>query len=194
LLAASDQLDGVDTYAYDLVDVTRQVLANRARLLLDEIRAAYEAEDRDTFVDRSERFLQLILDQDRLLATRQELLLGPWLQGARALASTPEEADRLEGDARRLLTTWTEGESFLRDYGHREWASLVGDYYHGRWQLYFDYLTDQLDGASSAPPGFPAYESAWTRQTDPPAGGYPTTPTGDSVAISTELFDIYAVY
>jgi len=193
LLAASDQLSGVDTYAYDLVDVTRQVLANRARLLLDDIRAAYEAEERETFADLSGRFLQLILDQDRLLATRQEFLLGPWLQDARALASTPEEADRLEGDARRLLTTWTEGESFLRDYGHREWASLLGDYYHGRWKLYFDHLTDLLDGGSSAPPNFHGYESAWTRETDPPAGDYPATPNGDSVTISAELYDTYAV-
>jgi alpha-N-acetylglucosaminidase len=193
LLAAQGDLDGEDTYAYDLVDVTRQVLANRARLLLDEVRAAYEAEDGESFADLSDRFLQLMLDQDRLVATRPELLLGSWLQGARSWGSTPDEADRLERDARRLLTTWTEEDSVLHDYAHREWAGLLGDYYHGRWKLYFDYLADELGGGSSTPPDLFEYESAWTEQTDPSAEDYATAPSGDAVAISAELFDEYAL-
>ncbi|MBW2189206.1 MAG: alpha-N-acetylglucosaminidase [Deltaproteobacteria bacterium] len=191
LLAARETLGGEDTYAYDLVDVTRQMLANRARGLLDDIRAAYEAEEREAFAELSDRFLQLIVDQDRLVATRRELLLGAWIQNARAWGSTSEEADRLEGEARRLLTTWSEDESGLREYAHREWAGLVGDYYHGRWKLYFEHLTDQLAGGSSSPPDFFAYESAWTRQTDPLAEDYPAAASGDSVAIAVELFERY---
>jgi len=192
LLAAGDQLASTDTYVYDLVDVTRQVLANRSRLLLDDIRVAYENEDGETFAELSERFLQLILDQDRLLATRKEFLLGSWLQDARSLGSSIEEADRLERDARRLLTTWSEGESSLRDYAHREWAGLVGSYYHDRWQLYFTHLRRQLAGEGSMPPDFFAYESGWAAATDPAAVRYATTPSGDPLQISRELFESYA--
>jgi len=192
LLAAREQLGAEDTYRYDLVDVTRQVVANRARLLLDEVRGAFEAEDRASFVELSSRFLGLIRDQERLVATRQELLLGAWIQGARAMGATENEADRFEGEARRLLTSWSEEESILRDYAHREWAGLVGNYYHGRWQLYFDYLTDQLDGGIAEPPDFFAYESAWTRATDPDGTDYRSAPVGDSIAIAQELYERYS--
>jgi len=192
LLAARGQLEAEDTYRYDLVDVARQVVANRARLLLDDVRAAYGAKDRASFVELSARFLQLIRDQERLVATRRDLLLGAWIQGARALAGTSTEANRFEAEARRLLTTWSEEESILSDYAHREWAGLLGDYYHDRWQLYFDYLTDQLDGGSAEPPDFFAYESAWTRETDPDGTKYASAPVGDSIAISQELYERHA--
>lgn len=191
LLAARERIGAEETYAYDVVDVTRQVVANRARLLLDEVRAAFEAEDRETFVARSDAFLALILDQDRLVGTRPELLLGAWIQDARAMAADEAEADRFERDARRLLTTWSEEESILREYAHREWAGLIGDYYYGRWKLYFDYLTDQLDGGSAEPPDFFAYESAWAEETDRGAESFPATPSGDSLAVSEELFEKY---
>ena len=187
LLSAQDQLRGEDTYEYDLVDVTRQVLANRARFLLDDIRAAYEAENREDFIALSDRFLELILDQDRLVATRPEFLFGSWLRDARSWGSTPDEADRLEGDARRILTLWAEEGGFLQDYAHREWAGLLGDYYHGRWKLYFDYLNDVLGGGDAQPPDFFQYESEWTQRTD--TRDYATEAQGDSVAISQELYE-----
>jgi alpha-N-acetylglucosaminidase len=192
LLAARDELGAEDTYRYDLVDVTRQVVANRARLLLDDVRAAYEAEDRALFVQLGDGFLELIRDQDRLVGTRQELLLGAWIQGARAMGATGAEADRFEAEARRLLTSWSEEESILRDYAHREWAGLLGDYYHGRWKLYFDYLTKQLDGGSADPPDFFAYESAWTEETDPDGASYASASVGDSIAVAQELYERYA--
>jgi len=191
LLAARDELEAEDTYRYDVVDVTRQVVANRARLLLDDVRAAYEAQDRTLFVELSNRFLGLIRDQDRLVATRRELLLGAWIRGARALGANEAESDRFEAEARRLLTSWSEEESILRDYAHREWAGLLGDYYHGRWELYFDYLTEQLDGGSAEPPDFFAYESAWTRETDPDGASYASAPFGDSITVAQELYERY---
>ncbi len=192
LLQARMLFGAEETYRYDLVDLTRQVLANRARVLLDEIREAFEANDLDGFVAASRRFLELILDQDRLVGTQPELLLGAWIQDARNMAADGEEADRLEGEARRLLTSWSEDESVLRDYAHREWAGLLGDYYHGRWKLYFDYLEAELDGGSAEPPDFFAYESTWTRKTDPDATVYRAEPIGDSVAVAEELFEKYA--
>jgi alpha-N-acetylglucosaminidase len=193
LLAARDELEAEDTYQYDVVDVARQVVANRARLLLDDVRAAYEAQDRALFVELSNRFLGLIRDQDRLVATRRELLLGAWIRGARALGANEAESDRFEAEARRLLTSWSEEESILRDYAHREWAGLLGDYYHSRWELYFDYLTEQLHGGSAEPPDFFAYESAWTRETDPDGGSYVSAPVGDSITVAQELYERYVV-
>lgn len=191
LLAARPRFESEEPYRFDVVDVTRQVLANRARMILDEVREAYEAKAQQVFSDSSNRFLELIVDQERLVATRPELLLGRWIQSARSMGADEREADRLEADARRLLTSWSEAESILRDYAHREWAGLVGDYYYGRWKLYFDYLDATLNGEAVDPPDFFAYESGWAAETDPEGRDYPTAPTGDSLDIATELFDKY---
>jgi alpha-N-acetylglucosaminidase len=147
--------------------------------------------DRALFVELSNRFLELIRDQDRLVATRGELLLGAWIRGARMMGATGVESDRFEAEARRLLTSWSEEESILRDYAHREWAGLLGDYYHGRWELYFDSLTAELDGGSAVPPDFFAYESAWTRETDPDGTSYASAPVGDSITVAEELYERY---
>ena len=191
LLAARTELRGVDTYEYDLVDVTRQVLANRARPLLHEIRDAFEHGDASRFDCTSRRFLALIADQDRLVATRPEFLLGRWIQRARGWGTTPAEQDALERDARTILTTWTEGDSLLHDYAHREWAGLLGSLYYTRWQRYFDYLAGQLAGAAGAPPSFFAIESAWVNDTDPSGTTFSAVPAGSSTDVGAELFAKY---
>jgi hypothetical protein len=75
--------------------------------------------------------------QDRLLGANRFFLVGdlagvcsvPW-------ASTPDEAARLNHDARSLLTTWGERKASegadLHDYGNKDWAGLTRDYYRVR--------------------------------------------------------------
>jgi alpha-N-acetylglucosaminidase len=193
LLSVRDVLRGVDPYAYDVVNVTRQVLANRARTLLDEIRVAVQAANVARFECLSARFVALISDQDRLVATRPEFLLGRWLQDARAWGQSPAEADAMEGDARRILTTWTEGDSLLRDYANREWAGLLRDFYRQRWERFFDYLGATLTGAAATPPDFPALEAAWVRQRDAQSTQFPIEPAGDPLGIAAELFAKHTV-
>lgn len=188
LLSAAAELGGVDTYRYDVVDVTRQVLANRARPLLDAIRAAFEARDAARVDCLSRRFLDLIMDQDRLVATRPEFLLGVWLWRARSWGESRTEEDALERDARMILTTWTEDDSLLRDYAYREWAGLLRDLYHRRWQRFFEHLAAELAGGAGAPPDIFALESSWVNATDPDATAFPIEPVGDPIAIAAEVF------
>ena len=45
--------------------------------------------------------------------------------------------------AKNQVTLWgPNGE--INDYSAREWAGLVGDYYYGRWNLYFDMIDECL--------------------------------------------------
>ena len=44
----------------------------------------------------------------------------------------------------RQVTLWgPNGE--INDYSAREWSKLTGEYYYGRWDLYFNMLFDHLD-------------------------------------------------
>jgi alpha-N-acetylglucosaminidase len=71
-----------DGFRYDLVDVTRQVLADYASVLQQKAASMYLAGDIEGFKAASEEFLGLIDDMDILLGTRSEFLLGKWLEDA----------------------------------------------------------------------------------------------------------------
>jgi alpha-N-acetylglucosaminidase len=66
-------------FNYDLVDLTRQVLANYARPLQVKWLKAYRDKDVEAFNKATADYLDLITDMDRLLATRKDFLLGPWI-------------------------------------------------------------------------------------------------------------------
>ena len=107
---------------------------------------------REPFQRDSKRFLEMILDQDRLLGTRTEFRLGRWTQQARSLGTTPEEKDQYEWNARVQITTWGNrtcaDAGGLRDYAHKEWQGLLKDFYHMRWAAYFKALNDQMEAKS----------------------------------------------
>lgn len=135
-------------YSYDLTDIMRQALTDYSKALLAGINAESKNATGELFKERSEAFLELILDLDELLGTNKMFRLGHWTALARAIADEAEgttDADRdwLELDnARTLITTWgdkTHSDTGLRDYSYREWQGLLRDYYYPRWQYFFEH-------------------------------------------------------
>jgi len=116
LLTASAELGTIETYLYDIVDLSRQVLSDIFIVYLSNFDEAYKTQNL-TRVDASvTKLLQVIMDHDAVLATNVHYLFGVWIANARAWASTAQEADLLEYNARTQLTTWGPlGE--INDYG-----------------------------------------------------------------------------
>ena len=106
MVDAAERFRGNNNFEYDLVDIVRQAVAEKGRLMYRVLVDAYKAGDRELFKLSSDRFLRLILMQDRLLATRSEFKVGRWLESARNLGSTEEEKDWYEWNARVQITTW----------------------------------------------------------------------------------------
>ena len=106
MLSVADKYKGNNNFEYDLVDVLRQAVAEKGRLTLKVVSAAYKAEDKELFKQASERFLQQILLQDELLGTRKEFRVGNWTGMARNIGQTPEEKNLYEWNARVQITTW----------------------------------------------------------------------------------------
>ncbi|MEU3749306.1 MULTISPECIES: alpha-N-acetylglucosaminidase [Streptomyces] len=187
LLRVAPGLRTTDAYRFDLVDVARQALTNRGRVLLPRIRTAYEAKD-------TARFRELVAEWNaqlellgRLVASDRRFLLGPWLADARAWGTDRAERDRLEYDARSILTTWggrvPSEAGGLHDYANREWAGLVQDVYAPRWAAYFASLDTALTNRTDPQPiDWFARDDAWARGHEP----YATAPTGDPVALARE--------
>jgi alpha-N-acetylglucosaminidase len=190
LLAIAPELRASETYRYDLVDVARQTLANEARRMLPAIKAAYESKERGRFETLAARWLKMMALEDRLLASDRFFLVGSWLAPVASWASSPEEARRLDYDARSILTTWGDRkaseEGPLHDYGNKDWAGLTRDYYRLRWETYFHALDSELRTGVKAPPiDWFALGEAWNRGTQP----YPDQPTGSPYAAARRIAD-----
>ncbi|MEJ5994980.1 alpha-N-acetylglucosaminidase C-terminal domain-containing protein [Pedobacter sp. Du54] len=106
LILASAQLKNSDGFQYDLVDVTRQALVNYADTLQRQFAAAYKSKDVDKFKQLSDEFVQLMDDVDRLLATRNDFLLGKWINDARKWGVNEEEKKLFERNAKNLVSLW----------------------------------------------------------------------------------------
>ncbi len=72
LIRAGPRLHRLDTYRYDVVTVTQQVIANHTRVLLERIKAAYTAKDVAAFDRLTKQWFALIDADDALLGTRRE--------------------------------------------------------------------------------------------------------------------------
>ena len=172
--AAAPALRNNENYRYDLVDITRQAIAEKGRLVYTEMQKALKKKDMSAFKKHSDKFLSLIDMQDKLLSTRPEFNVQTWIDDARNLAPTKEERDNFESNARYLITTWgprvASEDGGLRDYAHREWSGLLGSLYHKRWKTWID---RQLAGDKS-PIDFFSIDEQWVKSRDKHPVNYDT--------------------
>ena len=154
--SVAEKYRGNNNFEYDLVDITRQALADQARLQYQRAIADYKAFARDEFESDYRRFLSMLLAQDKLLGTRSEFRLGHWTRDAINAGVTPEEKRLYEWNARVQITTW--GNRYcadtggLRDYAHKEWQGLLKDFYYVRWEAYFKALSAQMKAQTGPQP------------------------------------------
>lgn len=177
-----------DGFTYDLVDVTRQVMANYATPLQQQFVSAYKARNMAGFHKYSKAYLELIDDMDRLLATKKDFLLGPWIASARNWGTTPAEKALYEQNARDLITLWGDAESPLHEYANRQWSGLLKDFYKARWEQFFDYLMTEER------PDFKVFDkkiSQWEWQFVKTQKTYPLTTNGDPVVVAQQMYTKY---
>lgn len=187
LLAVRRELRTSSAYRRDILDVARQALSNRSRVLLPRIKQAYDDRDTPAFDRLTRTWLGLMDLLDKLMATDSRHLLGRWVADARAWGADATERNHLAYDQLSLLTVWgtrAGADAGLRDYANREWAGLVGGLYRLRWETYFKELRTAL--TENRPPkaiDWFAVEGAWIR--DP--GHLATRPTGDTYKIAVQV-------
>ena len=95
-----------------------QALANLAPSWYFSAEAAYRRGDVEDLHIQATTFIEVLEDLERVLATRREFLLGPWLEAAKvtnlkapskiiqALATTDAESRLYEFNARNQITLW----------------------------------------------------------------------------------------
>lgn len=189
MLEVADKYKGNNNFEYDLVDIVRQSLSDRGRIVYNQTVADFKSFDKKSFAAHSQEFLNILLAQDQLLATRSEFRVGRWIEQARSLGTTPEEKDLYEWNARVQITTWGDrvcaNNGGLRDYAHKEWNGILKDFYYKRWAAYWQTLQDVLDGKPMVELDYYAMEEPWTLAHNP----YPAKGEGDCITVAKEVFN-----
>ncbi|RVU03049.1 alpha-N-acetylglucosaminidase [Mucilaginibacter limnophilus] len=191
LMLNSDTLTA--TARFDLINIGRQALGNYFNVLRDRFTAAYNSKNLDSMKLNGDAMLHVIDDMDTLLATHSSFLLGRWINQARAMGINPEERNYYEANARRILTTWGARGGVLTDYASRNWAGLMKSYYHRRWEMFINDVTEAVkSGKAYEDKAFEQksfdFEWEWTTRHDK----FVNKPVGDALQISKYLYQKYA--
>ena len=189
LTSVAEKYRGNNNFEYDLVDICRQALADQGRKQYLKTMADYKSFSRQEFKKDSNRFLKMILLQDKLLGTRQEFRLGHWIEEARNLGKTAEEKDLYEWNARVQITTWGNricaDNGGLHDYGHKECQGLLKDFYYLRWSTFMKSLASQLSLQNTPQIDWYGLEEPWTLQKSP----YSSKAEGSPIDVAKEVID-----
>ena len=189
LTSVAEKYRSNNNFEYDLVDICRQALADQGRKQYLKTMADFKAFSRQDFKKDSDRFLKMILLQDKLLGTRQEFRLGHWIEEARSLGKTAEEKDLYEWNARVQITTWGNricaDNGGLHDYGHKEWQGLLKDFYYLRWSTFMKSLASQLSLQDTPRIDWYGLEDSWTLQKNP----YSSKAEGSPIDVAKEVID-----
>ena len=192
MIKASGVCKNSDGFQYDLVDLTRQVLANYALPLQRKFVAAYEIKDQPSFNRYANEFLGLIKDADKLLATRKDFMLGPWIATARKWGATESEKALYESNAKDLITLWGDAANPLHEYACRQWSGLLADFYLPRWQKFFEAINASLAEAkefdnAAFQKSIAQWEWRWVKRRK----DYPVRTAGNPVDVATSLYKKY---
>lgn len=214
LFVAAAQSGEVDAtlgpFAYDLTDLSRQVLLN----IWDDVHTfqglAYQpfvtfgANTTADVAPLTAMMSALVADLEAVLAADVNFMLGPWIADARAMAQATSpnataEADGFELNARNIITLWGPGDAAggnsINDYAARHWSGVVGPYYGQRWALQGQFILQSLKSGVQA--NWSAYatqhlaiEQAFSADRTP----VPATPSGDPVALAAAALSRWASY
>ena len=152
--AAGDSRQENANFRHDLADTRRQAIADQGRLTFDSIMAAINAADTAALRRHGDRFLELFLLQDRLLAPHPEFNVDTWVADARRAAEAAgSDPDLNEWNARTQITVWGNRDAAdrggLHDYGNKEWAGLLSQFYYPRWQKWLNAVGDAIASGRS---------------------------------------------
>ncbi|MBL0178990.1 MAG: alpha-N-acetylglucosaminidase [Gemmatimonadetes bacterium] len=193
LLSAAPRLGGNDAFQYDVVNLTRQVLGQQGLPLVNEVETAFTRHDRAALVAAEAKVTTLLRDLDELVGTRDEFLLGRWIEDAKRWGTTDAERRLYEWNARNIITLWgtkcTEGQNDdLNLYAFKEWQGMFSGYFLPRWQAFFAEINAAFDaGTAFDRKPFAAAMCEWEQKWSSGSDAFQRRPKGDPIAVSRRL-------
>jgi len=179
-------------YQNDMVLVTKQILDNLIIPLRKKINEAYLSNDTLELERQINTFLGVMDDQDRLLATQSNLLLGKWIDDARKFGDDSLSKAYYEKNARVLISTWGNEGNQIIDYASRGYSGMISSYYKVRWEKFFKILKHNLKNnipldMDAIDKDMASFEWKWTNQ----QSSFNSQPQGDPLKIVKEIHKKY---
>ena len=191
MMLASNELGENDAFQLDLVEITRQILANYAWELYPSVIDAHKEGNSELFESLSAQFLELFDDMEMLLSSRQETMIGHWIDMARSWGETETQKNYMERWAKTMITVYGErplSETVgLYDYAYREWAGIMTDLYKARFELFFNELKKMNDKNIEPEIDWFDFDYAWTVSLH----NYPSTPQFCPIEIIKTIYIKY---
>ena len=166
-------MKGSPLYATDLVDLAAQYAGGKMELLLRGVDKYSGTTDSVAAL-----FTELASGTDRVLSAHPVYDLQRWIDLARSHATTPEEADYYERNAKRIVTVWGPP---VDDYSARIWSGLIRDYYQPRCEAFFRSLKD------GRPFDYAGWEADWVQNS---RGLSPVDKPADRVQAALDLIEL----
>ena len=129
-------------FEYDMVDVTRQVMANAFIPLYENLMSTYNNSDSTPgdLTRDGNKLVKLLKDLDAILDTNPNFRLTTWIDAARSWARGDKSlSSYYEYNARNQITLWGPNGEIV-DYASKTWAGLVSTFHEPRWEMFVDYL------------------------------------------------------
>ena len=139
-----DKYKLLDSFNYDLVDLTRQVIEDYLLAIFTLIMRNIKTKNFELFNQNCEEFLNILDDLDEVLGTRKEFLLGVWINQAFLLGKTVEEKKLFVWNAKQQITLWGFNDR-LADYAKKDWNGLISSFYKKRWILFFSKIKENWE-------------------------------------------------
>lgn len=184
-------------YAYDFVDISRQVLSNAFTQTYFELVSTYNNTDAQQSSDNATNTLTtygatlsgLLLTLDAVLATNRHFRLSTWVAAALAWTNGTDLASYYEYNARNQLALWgPTGE--INDYASKVWSGLVSSYYLPRWTTFIDYTTENPNSAyngTELTANLLSFSESWQLETWGLNANNTYTEEGDLFAVLSQL-------
>jgi alpha-N-acetylglucosaminidase len=195
MMKASPETVKKDSFQYDLVNVVRQYLGDISTSVRAEMRDAYMTGDLEKFQKAANTMMGLLKDQEEIVRSRPEFLVGRWFAGAKAIATNDKDKEAMEWSIRNILTTWGGRSCPLVEYANRDWDGLTSDYYNKRWKMFTEDVAAAMKKGKEFNQGVFDGKSAtfeWEYVNDKTKNNYIAEPTGNSWDIAKRLFEKYS--
>ncbi|KAF5868365.1 putative alpha-n- protein [Botrytis fragariae] len=144
-----------DGWQFDMVDITREVLAERFKLEYVNLIQRYRAGI--GFEGTTKTLIGILQSLDSVLSTSPHFRLDTWVNAA--IASSPDTStySSLRSSHNSSISNLTQTQHFfaynainqitiwgpagvINDYASKSWGGLVRGYYLKRWKMFFDYI------------------------------------------------------
>jgi alpha-N-acetylglucosaminidase len=147
LKEASRQKDN-PLYKHDVIDITRQYLAELFNYRIVRLHNAFKSGDRQEFETQATYIIQIMDSLEKILSTDPYYSMEPLIEKARRLRGVPKN---VEARVKEIYTVWdrTGASEWLLDYTRKDFYETVKFYYRKRIEAFIATLREKLQNGST---------------------------------------------